>query len=493
MTVLDVNAPNVRTQLPGHPTWIRALAVSADGMLVSGGGTPSVKVWDVGGAREKAEVTPSVSLHTTLAVSPDGEWIAVGGWSGTIEVRELATGRTKQFGHIGTISSLAFSPDGSILASTGEDGTVKTWDFRREHDRVLVQGSQRTFSHLAYSPDGRLLAIANRVHGTLELREVPSGRLLRSNTAADMRRFAAFSPDGRILVGGPSFLWDVDAEQELQSPSFAFGRAAAFSPDNRILAVGGGDGQKGFIELWDWKASKKLAELQGHSRSVRAVSMSPDGKTLASASAQGNFTGEVILWEVSSGQRKHTLEHACVRVAYSPDGKLLASGSRSGGIALWDPDTGRLLKDIVGHTRYTGSLAFVPDGKTIISCNMLKGVSLWDVEKGIERATLSRSELSVSSIAISPDGKTFATVSREGSLDIWRTASAAEVRAQSAWFDPRLRLARKYEADARMFQKGLRPKDALRASSLAEQLYQELASEFPDRHPVVYESGTARQ
>jgi len=76
-------------------------------------------------------------------------------------------------------------------------------------------------------------------------------------------------------------------------------------------------------------------------------------------------------------------------------------------------------------------------------------VTLWDVEKGIERATLAKIGHSVYAAAISPDGQTFATGGREGTLEIWRTASEAAVQAQSDCFDARLRLARKYRADGR--------------------------------------------
>ena len=189
---------------------------------------------------------------------------------------------------------------------------------------------------------------------------------------------------------------------------------------------------------------------------------------------------------MTSGRRRRTLEHGCACVAFSPDGKTLASGSKSGGIALWNPETGELLKDLVGHVSFMEDLAFAPDGKTIVACNVQGGVTLWDVEKGIERAILAKIGHSVYSTAISPDGQTFATGGREGTLEIWRTASEAEVQAQSDCFDPRLRLARKYQADARALRMGMRLQDALRAHSQAESPYEELAAEFPKRTDYRY-------
>jgi hypothetical protein len=252
---------------------------------------------------------------------------------------------------------------------------------------------------------------------------------------------------------------------------------------------GGGVGLKAQntdITLWDWKTGQARATLSGHSGWVLSLAVSPDGLTVASASGSDPRNSEVILWEIPFGRRINTLKHGYVCVAFSPDGKTLATGSKSGGITLWDPVTGTLLKDMVGHVSFMRKLAFAPDGKTIASCNVQGGVTLWDVARGIERATLTRSGHSVYSIAFSPDGRTFATGGQEGTLEIWRTTTAAEVRAQSDCFDPRLRLARAYQAEARALRMGLRPQDAVRAGSQAESIYEELAAEFPGRSNYRY-------
>ena len=94
--------------------------------------------------------------------------------------------------------------------------------------------------------------------------------------------------------------------------------------------------------------SRLVIELTGHTGLVVALAYSPDGRTLASASADGTAR----LWDLATGKLTATLQSLEARaycVAFAPDGKTLAVGygGLRGLVQLWDVSPPKSAK--VGH------------------------------------------------------------------------------------------------------------------------------------------------
>jgi len=67
---------------------------------------------------------------TSVAISPDGRWVAAGSLDTVVRIWEVATGKLVERlrGHRDSVYSVAFTPDGRGLVSGSLDKTLKYWD-----------------------------------------------------------------------------------------------------------------------------------------------------------------------------------------------------------------------------------------------------------------------------------------------------------------------------------------------------------------------------
>ena len=146
---------------------------------------------------------------------------------------------------------------------------------------------------------------------------------------------------------------------------------AAFSPDGKLLVTSGGTR----ILVWDFAGRKLLTRFVAHTKEVRSLAFTPDGKTLASASDDTT----VKLWDVATWKPRpgaFTAAEPVYFATFSPDGKTLAIASgdfreaRSPRVTLYDYDAGSVKERVKLAAAQSGpawTVAFSPDGKTLAS------------------------------------------------------------------------------------------------------------------------------
>ena len=154
------------------------------------------------------------------------------------------------------------------------------------------------------------------------------------------------------------------------------------------LTLPDGRGTDTKVRLWDTNTGEQIQALTGHRNWVPSVSFSPDGSTLASASADDT----VRLWDANTGEQLQTLmgyTGSVYSVSFSPDGSTIATGNGDNTVRLWDANTGEQLQTLTGYTGRINSVLFSPDGSTIATGNGDNTVRLWDANTGDQLRALT--------------------------------------------------------------------------------------------------------
>lgn len=109
----------------------------------------------------------------------------------------------------------------------------------------------------------------------------------------------------------------------------------------------------------------------------------------------------VETWTIES--RRHRGSIVCMSL--SPDGKQLVTGGIDGTIRLWDVESGKFLRALLGHDSYVYSLSWSPNSSTVASAGSHDGtVRLWDVESGRQTQVIKGLKGYVYHVAWSPNG-----------------------------------------------------------------------------------------
>ena len=160
------------------------------------------------------------------------------------------------------------------------------------------------------------------------------------------------------------------------------GLTPVFSPDGKTLAVGNRNYRTNLFDTANWTLRKELPRSMTHE-----IAFSPDGKLLAATYVDGT----IAIWNAESGEIVRTVDSGCSQVQFldwNPAGDLLATsgpkGTRGhrpmpGKVQLWDPKTLRLVKDLV-YAKQSGSVRFARDGRRLVARfkrdNLVEGTSI---------------------------------------------------------------------------------------------------------------------
>jgi WD40 repeat protein len=411
--------------LKSHPNEIWTLAVSPDGRwLATGGRDCTVRLWRIatpmppdpvlilGQVCREAGDTRYVSA---VRFTPDGHWLAAADRAGWLHLFNLqaqpmpegqSTWTHSYQQHQEEIDTLVASPAGGWLATGSRDDTIRLWPLLEDGvagDPLLLAAHQGDVNALAFDSQGARLASASN-DDSVRIWAIPP--LESYHRGQLVESYEVGWHNGNVLT-------------------------VAFSPDGLWLASGADDRSARLWRLTGDDDQSPALELLGHEGELRAVAFSPNGRWLVTA----GMDKTARLWDLrsqnipSSGLVLRGHDGGIVSLTFDPSGRWLATASTDFTAWLWDlnqRDPGATPRQMRGHEGTVRAVGFSPDGAAFFTASTDHSARAWDMRGPnlqIAPLLLTGHERDVRALAFSSDGRWLASGSRDSTARLWDLTS----------------------------------------------------------------------
>jgi serine/threonine protein kinase/WD40 repeat protein len=439
--------------LPFPSRHISAMALSPDGRrlaaacnLLNGQGG-ELKVWDVASGKELKTWTHPGAMGSAVAFSADGETVSLvnqrhappAGQVIDFRAWEVGTGNEKRPPVEAANSFVGrLSADGSLGLSFSVTGWTR-WDLGKgTSDLEVAFGMNRGVPPSALTADGLTLFMATQrpavVNGVftheiqqVDLRPLPAdaGNRAQTHTLQEEHavQFVVPGPGPQTVIlwgraleaakGDALRLWNLGGgtpKRLAQTSLRSWVSVLALSPDGKTLALATNDGN---LRLWDAATLVERLPDSGHRGAIQFLTFADGDRSLISTSVAD---ATVRAWDHASGKERARLALTdipgqWVNVASSADGAALAVWNHKA-IRLLDPLAGKHHDLSVGADEGLQAVAVSPDGRSVAGFFVGNNLKFWNMAGGPARPSLPVGGMLFGQMVFSQDGKVLALASQ---------------------------------------------------------------------------------
>jgi len=382
---------------------------------------------------------------TTIAFSPNGNWLATGSESGAVRV--WALGNWKQpvltlRGHYAFAHALAWSSDGKTLYSAGSN-TLRAWDVASGAPLRLLDGFTTNMNHVMWAIDNqRVIAAQGNHFGAWDVTtRLPVQAAFLTSEQRGSYGWSYITD----MIASPTGEWIAVADhsgatlhqavtlQSLHRLKTGYTIATmAFSPNGKYLATGGASP---FVLIWEVETARaQLALIADHQNpGILALAFSTDGDTLYAFESRGTLrrwnlsdrsstaiqttsqcaSDHYFYWYPCRYDYRATINPTAQRLAIQSPNELIVSDLATGN-QLYNWRTDRYYYSLI-------SVVISPQG-TRIAAVLGQNIHIWNVETGELMVNYSAGRdwhVGITDLAFSPDGARLAASNRDGTVKIW--------------------------------------------------------------------------
>ncbi|XP_026182914.1 apoptotic protease-activating factor 1 isoform X1 [Mastacembelus armatus] len=406
-----------------------------------------------------------------------------------------------------------------LLATCSNDKflNVKVWNLNKPSSQNTMFGHFEPVNHCCFSPDDKYLSTSSN-DGTVKLFQVSSAnewktinvRSIFAETDEEVIvKCSTWTADSKRVISAARnavLVFDVETSDmllEIKTNRLSTVQYCHACPTSNLLAIAFSNYA---VELWDLEANKKMADCSGHLSWVQRVQFSPDGSQLLSCSDDQTvrlwetnkvhtssaislkrdsdvlFRGEEIIVSAADNCNRLTVRDGrtgcmlfqseekssrirCTCMCRQPP--AVALGQEDGTVQVLEVPSGKLLANLLGHTKTVLHCQFTQNGQTLITssedttlrvwrwqsgdCMVLQGhkeqvrcfslfstspanthllswsfdgtVKVWDIENGEKLQDIEAHREAILSCHVSPGGCFFATTSADKTAKLWHCDS----------------------------------------------------------------------
>jgi len=288
--------------LKGHFSKVHGLSWSNDSRtLVTASQDGRILIWDTYTSQKQKVIYPKSNWMMSCDISPLERLVIAGGLDCLCTIYQVTDDPDKQviqqcLKHNNFLARCQFMDEGTILTSTG-DGIAYMWDVETSTAITEFQGHTDYLLCQTISPDRSLFVTAGcdlmAKVWDIRIKNCVQTFIGHSKEIDDV----AFFPTGMAFATASEdhtcCLFDLRSDQQLMTYKSNAVKSPAsnlvFSLSGRLLFAGYEDSE---IRLWDTLKGAFVGILRGHTSNISGLSVTPDGKGLASSS----FDTTIRIW-----------------------------------------------------------------------------------------------------------------------------------------------------------------------------------------------------